>query len=192
MESYELLTGVGDLYIAPVGTAYPSLTLATPAAPWRALGETQDGVKLTIGKSVEQIRVDQRHGPVKAILPESDATVETKLAIGTLENLADILGNTVTDTPAGVGTIGTRALGLYPNSEMQEFAFLFRGKSPYGDFPGQYQLPRGYFDGDVEIEHKKDGNVAFPISFKCLEDLDASSEALRYGQALYQDAAALP
>ena len=192
MESYELLTGVGFLYIAPVGTAFPALTVATPASPWVALGETQDGVKLTIAKSVEQIRVDQRHGPVKAILPESDGTIETKLALGTLENLAYILGNTVTDTAPGAGTIGTRALGLYPNSETQEYSILFRGQSPYGDFPGQYQLPRGYFDGDIEMEHKKDGNVAFPISFMVLEDLDAATEDLRYGQALYQDAAALP
>jgi hypothetical protein len=190
MESYELLTGVGNLYVAPVGTAFPALT-ATPSLPWRDLGETQDGVKVAADQKIEAHGTDQRTGKVKAVRTEEGLTIETKLAVGTLENLADVLGNTVTDTPPGVGTIGTREVPLHRGSAVDEFAFLFRGTSPYGDYPAQYELPRGYFDEAAELEHTKDGVAVIPVKIAALEDLDAAAGS-EFGRLVAQDAAALP
>lgn len=190
LSTYELLSGVGTLYAAPVGTAFPAVN-ATPAAPWRALGETDDGVKVTMDQKTEVKRTDQRTGPVKAIRTEEDVIIETKLAQVTLENLADLIGNTVTDTPPGAGTIGTRAVPLHRGATVKEFAFLFRGNSPYGAYPAQYELPRGYFDDAVEAEFTKDGFSSLPLKFMALEDLNAASEADRFGRMVAQDAAAL-
>ncbi len=191
MESYELLTGVGTLYIAPVGTAFPTLATATPAAPWRSLGETQDGVKVTLDQKVEQHRTDQRTGAVKATRSEEDMTLETKLVVGTLENLADVLGNTVVDTPAAPGVIGTREVPLHRGLTVDEYAFLFRGYSPYGGtYPAQYELPRGYFDDSAELEHTKDGVAVIPVKVVALEDLDAATGS-EFGRLYAQDAAAL-
>lgn len=190
MDAYALLTNVGRLYIAPVGTAFPDLT-ETPASPWRDLGDTQDGLDLNSDDKVELVRTDQRTGPVKATRVDETVVVKTKLAEATLENLADALGATVTDTVAGVGTIGTREVQLHRGATVQEFAFLFRADSPYGPYPGQYELPRAYCDEVGAIKYDKGKNVAIPVTFKCLEDLGAATEGERYGRLIVQDAAAL-
>lgn len=189
MDSYNILTGVGRLYIAPVGTAFPTLS-STPASPWRDLGETQDGVTVTPSDSVQVIRADQRTGGVAAVRDEEDIMLETKLMIATLENLADVLGNTVTDTPPGTGTIGTRSVRLHRGATVATHALLFRGTSPYGAYPAQYELPVGYFAGDIGLEHVKDNNVVIPAQFVGLEDLNAVSDGLEFGQLIAQDAAA--
>lgn len=190
MDAYALLTKVGRIYLAPVGTAFPDLTDA-PASPWRDLGDTQDGVDLNSDDKVELIRTDQRTGPVKATRTDETVVVKTKLAEMTLENLADALGATLTDTAAGSGTIGTREINLHRGSDVQEFAFLFRGDSPYGNFPAQYELPRAYCDEVGAIKYDKGKNVAIPVTFKCLEDLEAATDDERYGRLVVQDAVAL-
>jgi hypothetical protein len=190
MNSYALLTNVGRIYIAPVGTAFPALT-ATPASPWRDLGDTQDGVDFNSDDKVELVRTDQRTGPVKATRSDETVVVKTKLAEATLENLADALGVTLTDTAPGSGTIGTREIPLHRGSTVGEFAFLFRGDSPYGAFPAQYELPRAFCDEVGALKYDKGKNVPIPMTFKCLEDLNAATESARYGRLVAQDAAAI-
>lgn len=189
MDAYSLLTGVGHLYVAPVGTAFPVLT-ATPGSPWRELGDTQDGVDVNSDDKVELVRTDQRTGPVKATRTDETMVIKTKLAEATLENLADALGATVTDTAPGVGTIGTREINLHRGATVTEFAFLFRGSSPYGNFPAQYELPRAYCDEVGALKYEKGKNMAIPVTFKALEDLEAATEDERYGRLIAQDAAA--
>lgn len=191
LTTYELLNGAGLLYVAPVGTAFPLVT-ATPSASWRELGETVDGVKATFDQKTEKFRTDQRTGAVKAVRTEEDVTIETKLAQATLENLADLLGNTVTDTPASSGSAGYRTLPLHRGAAVKEFALLFRGNSPYGAYTAQYELPRGYFDEAAEAEHTQDGFVSYPVKFAALESLTAATEEERFGTLRAQDAAALP
>jgi len=190
MIAQEILTGVGRLYIAAVGTAFPAVNEA-PGASWRDVGETVDGVTVTLDQTINEFTTDQRTGPVKATRSEESLTIETKLAQGTLENLADALGNTVTDTPPGAGTIGTRKLALTRGFAVAEYALLFRGSSPYGDWNAQYEVPRGYFGGSQAMEHTKDGQTAIPVEFHALEDLTASTEYEKFGRLIEQDAAAL-
>jgi hypothetical protein len=191
MEAYEILTGTGTLWIAPMGTAMPALT-ATPSGSWVALGETDGGVKLTKTQNIESFSSDQRTGKVKAIRTEEGVTIETNLLQATMENLANVLNGTVTDTAPGSGTIGKRTLPMYAGADVDEFAVLFRGDSPYSaSFPGQYYIPRGYIDDDVEMEFVKDGKTLIPFKFEALEHLSASTESARFGTIEYQDAAAL-
>ncbi len=190
-QPYEILTGVGTLYRAAVGTAFPSLT-AQPGAAWTNLGETDGGVKITPEQETKTFTSDQRTGPVKAVRVGESLTVETNLKHATLENIGLLLGASVTDTPPGAGTIGTRELPLHRGSTVNEYAFLFRHPygSPYGNFPAQYELPRGFFDGPAGQEYKKDGEVLLPVKFTVLEDTTAGAEADRFGRLVAQDAAA--
>lgn len=192
MNAVELLTGVGQLYIAPVGTTFPLLT-ATPSSPWVSFGETQDGVKVATSIKFEELRVDQRSGPVKAVPTEEDLTIETKLALATLENQGYALGVTVTDTPPAAGVIGTRAISLHRGASATEYALLFRGSqmSPYGaTYPAQYEVPRGYISAVGAFEHKRNANVQVAITFKALESLTALAGE-EFGRLIVQDAAAL-
>lgn len=191
MEAYELLTGVGEIFIAPAGEAKPALN-AAPGGNWVSLGVTDGGVKVTKTQTIEKHRVDQRVGIVKAHRTEEGQTVETSLAQATLENYVNVVGGSVTDTPPGVGTIGVRSVKNYRGKVVEEFALLFRGDSPYGaNFVGQYYVPRGFMDDDVETEYQKEGKTLIPVKFEAMEDLSAVDAEDRFGQYDYQDAAAL-
>lgn len=189
MDAFSILTGVGTLYIADALTAPPSLGSA-PSGSWRVLGDTQDGVDVDPSQKVELTRTDQRTGAVKAVRSEESLKIKTKLAEATLENLGDALGNSVTDTAPGVGTIGTRKVFLYRGATVAEYAFLFEGYSPYLSGPAYYYIPRGFFDLDA-IKHDKAKNAAIPVTFEALEDLSASTAEERFGYLIAKDAAAL-
>lgn len=193
MQTYELLHGAGTIYVGPIGEAFPALD-TTPAGNWVTLGETKEGVTVVYEDSIEGIRVDQETGIVKAIRTEEDMRIETSLAVGTLENLSYFLnGNAVTDTPAGSGTIGTREVANYRGGVVQEFSILFRATSPYGDnYPAQYELPRGYFEGPSGLEYMKDDTVVIPCVFNVMVDLTAATDAEKFGRLIAQDADALP
>ena len=194
MQTYEILSGVGQLYIAPVGTAFPGVT-ETPGVAWEPTGETQDGVTITVSQTVVEIRSDQATGPKKAIRSEEGFKIATNLLEATLEKLAKIFEQSVTDTPPGSGTIGHRAIGLYRGSAVQTYALLFRGEkmSPYGEtYPGQFEVPVGYFGGDQGLAFKKDAATVIPVEFSALEDPNAATEGARFGALRVQDAAALP
>lgn len=187
-DPYEILVGVGTLYIAPAGTAMTALG-TTPSGAWIELGETDGGVKVTKTQNIETFSSDQRTGKVKAVRTEEGVTIEVNLQEATLENLANVVGGDVTDTAAGVSTIGKRSLPLHAGAEVDEFALLFRGDSPYGNYPGQFYVPRGFMDDDVEMEFTKDGKTLIPVKFEALEYDAASTEAERFGVVEYQDAA---
>lgn len=189
MDAYSILVGPGTLYIGAASLAAPATVATTPGTGWTSLGETDGGVKITKTQNIEAFTTDQRTGKVKAVRTEEGVTIETNLVEKTLENLANVINGTVTDTAPGVATIGTRALKLHAGATVTEYALLFRGKSPYGNYPGQFYVPRGYMDDDVEMEFTKDGMTLIPVKFEALEDLNASTEADRFGVATYQDAA---
>ena len=190
-QPFEILSGVGTIYKAPVGTAFPEVN-ATPVAPWVSLGATSGGVTVVPEQTTKLIRDDQHTGPRKALRPEEMLSIETNLLNATLENIAILMGNTVTDTAAGAGTIGTRKIALRRGPTVTEYALLFRNEhgSPYGDWPAQYQVPRGFFDGPAGQPWKKDDNILLPVKFVALEDDDASADAERFGHFIAQDASA--
>lgn len=187
--AYEILSGAGTLYIAPSEEAAPEVD-AAPAGSWEEMGETDGGVKVKYSQEIEKQYTDQRAGAVKAIRKEESLVIETNLAQATLENLAQAMGGlTVTDTAAGAGTIGIREMGMSQGGEVSEFSMLFRADSPYGDYPAQYYVPRGFFGGEQGMEYKKDDKVLIPSVFEALEDLDAA-QAARFGTYTAQDAEA--
>ena len=190
MNAYEILTGAGRLYVAAVGTQFPAVN-ATPGASWTDLGETDGGLTAKLTQKIDEHRTDQRTGAVKATRSEESLTLETSLLQATLENLAKILGQTVTVVAPGSGTIGTKTIPLYRGPDVAEYAVLVRGKSAYGGWNAQYQIPRMYFGEDVEEKKVKDKAVQYKALLKVLEDLNAAADADRFGKLIAQSAAAL-
>jgi len=189
MDSLQILVGAGKLYMAPLATAFP-LVDAAPAVAWVFLGETDGGVTVTKKQTVDVHRVDQFTGPIKATRSEEDVVIETSLAVMTLENMADVIGNAVADTAPGAGTAGYRKLGLTSGFDVDEHAFLFRADSPYlaGKY-AQYELPIGVFNQDeVGMEYVKDGKTLMPISILALVNPSAATEDEQFGRLVAQDA----
>lgn len=187
LTTYAILTGVGRLYVAPVGLAFP-LVNAVPGAGWVDLGETLDGVKLSMTQKNIVARTDQRTGGIKAARDEEGVELETKLAEGTMENLAKLLGQTMGTVAPAAGVPGQKYAYLHRGVAVVEYAFLFRGFSPDGPWNEQYELPRGYFDDATEIEFKRAEQSTFSAKFVALEDMNALTEAERFGRRVAQSA----
>lgn len=187
----EILSGVGKLYVADVGATFPEVDEEPNETDWLYLGETLDGVKATLDQKVVEFGTDQRTGKIKASRTEETLMLESKLAQFTAENIATAFGTTVTDTAASAGHPGTREVGLSRGFSVAEYAFLFRGNSPYGaTFAAQYEVPRGYFGGSQAIEYTKDKQQVIPFEFHALSDLNATDAANEYGRWIGQDAIA--
>jgi hypothetical protein len=173
--------------MAPATAAKPNLT-ATPSGTWVDIGDTDGGVTVTHTQDVATFVTDQAIGKKKAIRMESGIMVETSLAEATLENMAMILSQTVTDTPPTTAVIGTRSIKLYRGPDVSIRSLLFRGTSPYGNWPAQLYIPYGYIDGETGMPFTKDGKTLIPFTFQALEDPAAATEADRFGIWEAQDA----
>jgi len=195
---YEVVAQPFTLWVAPVGTAFPDVDTA-PNGSWTKIGTsgdlnyTEDGVTITHSQSVELWRALGSTGPRKAFRGEEELRIAMVLADVSLEQYKNALnGNTVTDTPAGVGTPGYREVGLSRGLNISEYALLVRGSgSPYGDsFAMQYEIPRAVEAGEPEVVYNKTEPAGLSLEFVALEDVNASDASERFGRLVAQDAVA--
>jgi hypothetical protein len=110
-----LLTDAGFLWIAPLGTAAPTNTVAgsvftdAVAAAWLPLGATTEGSTFAYNTSVEAIRVAELFDPVKYVTTERGGSLAFNLANWTLSNYNRALNG---GTAALTATSGTGATAL--------------------------------------------------------------------------------
>lgn len=111
-----LLTDPGFLWIAPLGTADPTNTVAgsvfTDAIPvaWIPFGATTEGSTFSYNTTVEPIRVAELFDPVKYSTTERGGSIAFNLASWTLSNYRRALNGGVAALTA---TSGTGATALY-------------------------------------------------------------------------------
>lgn len=197
----EIIVGPLSVYLAPVGEAMPAVD-AAPSGNWALMGTSgtknysEDGVTLTHGQSVEQIRTAGSTGPIKAVRTEESLVVEVTVYDLTMEEYTRAINNvTPTEVAAGVGTVGTRAINLRRGSIVAEFAVLLRGEAASPELASvaaQYEIPRAYVDGEPELIFAKGEPAGIMFEFHALEDPAQATDAERFGQFIYEDAAALP
>ena len=192
MAAYDILIGTGKLYVADTGTTFPTLD-EDPATTsgWRYVGPTADGIKVDFDETINEFSSDQDIGTVEAIRSEEKAMITANLFEATLENLADVMSQSVTSIAAGSGTTGYKQIGMSRGATVTKKAILFRANSPYGPYAGQYELPYGYISGKVGMEYKKDGMVVVACEFHALVDPNATDTTEKFGRIKYGNAAAL-
>lgn len=190
--AYDILVGVGEIWVAPVGTTMPTLdqTPTAASAYWEYVGPSEDGVKLDFDETINAFSPDTETGDTDAVRSHEAVKITANLYEATLENLALAFAATVTTVPAGSGTLGYKEIGMSRGAQVTKKAILFRGNSPYGDFPGQYLVPFGYISGKVGLEYKKEAHVLIPIEFNALVDKNASDPKFKFGRIQYGNAAA--
>jgi hypothetical protein len=110
-----ILNDPGILWMAPLGTAAPTNTVAAsvftdvPAAAYVLLGATEEGSAFSYSSTVEAIRVAEFFDPIKYATTERQGNMAFNLADVTLQNLKRALnGGTGAITP----TSGTGATTL--------------------------------------------------------------------------------
>jgi len=199
MTPFEIIGAPLTLWIAPIGTPFPQIN-AAPAAAWIKLGTNGDrnydegGVTVTHGKSYNKVRPAGASGPVKAFLNEEDLMFTVNLMDVSLEQYRMALNNNaITTVAAGVGTQGTKRVGLSEDvGRTAEFALLARGLSPYNEaLAMQYCVPRCYQSGAPTPQYRKGQPAILQLQFEALEDLSAATPQERFGYLIAATAAAL-
>ena len=194
---YEIVAQPFTLWVADVGTAFPDIDTA-PSGDWTKVGTsgdlnyTEDGVTITHSQSVELWRALGSTGPRKAFRTEEELRIALTVADISLEQYALALNyNTVTTTPAGVGTPGTKDIGLSRGLEVPQRALLVRGAnaSPYGTgWALQYEVPIVVQASEPEVVYVKGEPAGLALEFVAIEDPDASTASERFGRIVAQNA----
>lgn len=196
---YTIIMSPYVVYWAPVGTAFPSVDLATPAGPWTLLGTSgtedySDGVTITHGQTIAEVRTAGATGPRKASRTDESLMVTVTLIDLSLEQYRLALNsNSLTTTASGGGLPGRKEVNLYQGVDVATLALLIRGPSYYsGDTPSfaQYQLPNCYQDGSPAVKYSKGVAAALALQFKLLNDPNAGSVAQRFGKLIAYTAVA--
>lgn len=193
-EPFEIITAPFDVWIAPVGEAFPGLG-TDPASPWELIGtngnrnHSDDGVTITHNETVEDFRTRGATGPVKSFRTEESIVVAFNLHDLTLEQYARVMNfNAITDNSAE--TPPDKTIDLYRGVNVGVRALLVRGPSPYMDGGQmQFEVPKVRADGNSEVQFSKSTPAGLSLAFTTLEDLNAASESERFGRLRAQTAA---
>ncbi|MCX9146620.1 hypothetical protein [Erythrobacter sp. WG] len=190
MTPFEIIGAPLTLWVAPIGTAFPTIS-AAPGVGWTLVGTNGDrnyengGVTVTHRKTYDKVRTAGATGPVKAFLSEEDLMFGVTLLDITLEQYALALnGNTITTVAPATGQPGTKRIGLSEAPGLtKEYALLARGLSPYNEALGmQFEIPRCFQSGAPAPVFRKGGTGAgLALQFEALENLAATNAQERFG-----------
>lgn len=194
-EPFAMVVGPGQVYLAPVGTAFPAID-QPPSGSWGLLGtlgnrnQSEAGIKIVHEQKVTEHFVSGSTGPQKATRQQERLIISGELEDLTLEQYTKLMsGLAIADTPEAAATAGYRTLNIRMGLDVAEFALLVRGASPYANGMNMdWRVPRVYQSTNPSPVLSKAGPAMLAFEFVALEDLDASSEATRYGSIVAQDA----
>ncbi len=184
-EPYEIVAGPVEIYIAPVGEAFPGVATEPPGGNWTLIGArgstnySEDGVSVQHTESVENLRTLGSTGAVKSFRTEEDLIVGFTLNDTTLESFQNALNFNAVTTGAN-----DKSISPYKGPEVRYRALLVRGngKSPYDSSMNiQWEIPRVRADPTVELVYQKGEPIGLALQFMALIDLNAASDDARFG-----------
>ena len=193
-EPNELVISPFDVYLAPVGEAFPDVD-DTPGGNWSLLGNGgnlsmgEEALTVTHTQQVDLHRTYGSTGPRKASRSSEDLMIAFTLVDLTLEQYTRALNNVaVTDVAAGSGTPGYRHINLHRGRDVYRVALLARGElSVYGNgLNGQYEVPIAVQTGSPAPAFTKTDMAGLALEFMALEDATN-----KFGRLVMQDAVAL-
>lgn len=169
MAREEILAGPLELWLAPVGEAFPNLGVA-PVGNWELIGAsgsenyTDDGVTVGLPQSIEKFTPAGSTMGVKAWRTEESVEVGATVADVRNQVLQFALnGNSIDETT------GQTEVSLLRGHAVTEYALLARGQSPYeAGGTGQFQVPRCYMMSEPEISYLKGEPHAVEFNFDAL------------------------
>ncbi len=170
---YEIIVGVGRVYLAPVGTTFPDVD-ETPGVAWSDLGCTDDD-----GVTVTHMRAYNEHFKgcsalvQKLTLDTAGEEITFNLAEITPARYAKLLDDAaVVAVAAAAGTPGTQYFRLAPSNTPAQYACLIRGASPLMDGDAQYEYARVSIADDVEVQYSKADASVLAVKLAAFEDTD--------------------
>lgn len=164
-----VVTGTGHIYRAPVGTAFPRVSVAPPA-PWVDLGyASEDGAAFSFGRETNPIMGWQSFDPLRIVTTSIPKTIAVSL----------LQWNEHTHlTAMGGGTWSSPFSGEFeyepPDPDfIDEFAYLITGSD--GDFEYRIGYKRVMVSDKVDFSFVRANPVMLPITTTVLAAPDGST-----------------
>jgi hypothetical protein len=189
MSFFEIIGAPLTVFLAPIGTAFPTIG-AAPAVAWNRLGTNGDrnydnsGVQVQHAKTYQKVRTAGASGPVKIFLTEEDLMFRLTLLDMTLEQYVYALNNNgITTVAPASGQPGHRSVGLSEDvGRTSEFALLARGLSPYNpQLFMQFEIPRCVQTGAPSPTFNKGVPAGLQLQFDVIENAAAANAQQRFG-----------
>lgn len=136
------------------------------------VGATQDGAEIAWEPDMVDIEIDQFGDAARVITSKIKVSVKTKLAEGTLENLAfawNIASSNVT-TGSGVKTLKVGIQNVYPQERFLKIVGLAPGSSASVSKTRTYRCFRAIQYSSSSHTLKRADNISFPVDFRILPD----------------------
>lgn len=164
--STNLVEGPATLYSGDFGASEPADTdvnTTPPSSAWTDVGGTNDGVKLTIDQSYQELEVDQIVDRVGSRLTKRDFTVETTLAEPTLENLSLAMNGGTSASGSGYKSFEPS----FASSATQPTykALLFDGWAPGGAYTRRVIVRKALSTDATEMAYTKDKMTVYGVKF---------------------------
>lgn len=158
--------GAANLYTAPAGEALPATLDDDPAGNWESVGYTDEATRLQEDKTLAAKSVQQSQSTVKRKVVGREVTVTATLSEVTLENLklAAAGAGTITETAAGAGTPGHKALSVSASEDTDEIALLFDTVGP-GGYPRRVWIPACVVTSSTSVEHDRSEYAMVEVTF---------------------------
>lgn len=191
----EVLAAPYAVYIAPGGTAFPTVDVEPDDASFDAFtllgvngtkNYSDTGVVLTLTGTYGDFTGVGGTRPMNAWRTADSGTVALSIADMSTELLADILDRvTVTTTAGASGVPGTKSFSADRGVQTYKYAVLLRGLSPEGTpedaLNAQWQFTRCYQSGNPAMTYAKTP-TELPVEFTILEGLGGASSCEYYTQ----------
>lgn len=149
----------GQVYAAPVGTAFPTDPSTNPPAPWMPLGRNdENGVALTDSKTVADIGVWQSMYPARKIITARAFETVFNLRDWTQESFALAFGGGTWSTTGGITKYTP------PSPQQIDVRALFVVWQD-GGYHYAFGVPQGMVAGNVQTKLVRNAAADLPITF---------------------------
>ena len=174
-----------EIYVAPVGEAMPAVTLEPPVGNWVLIGSDGDdnygeeGVTVAYSETIEDFRALGGTGIRKSFRTDEGIRVSIMLHDMTFEEWSRVLNFNSVSADSDDKTIDN-----YKGQQVATRAFLVRGNGAgaYGaGYNYQWEIPRARLDGNPTVIWVKGAPAGVEVAFQVMEDLNAASDADRFG-----------
>lgn len=171
---FEILAGPADVYVGALGATFPDLDEDPTEKEFTYIGQTEGGVTVRHTQTVTPLTSDQHTGNVKAVRTEEGLEIEFSIVELTLENYSIALNSTKVTSESGAEVKPDRKkLAFHQGIHVDLRTLVVRGRSPYGNYPAQYQVPVAYQSESPEVSFVKDDKSVLACVWNALEDLEA-------------------
>jgi hypothetical protein len=183
-QATNVITGSGFFYIAPKGTAFPSLATMPTDTTWQTAGfvpsgYTDDGIQTVYTPQFKDITVDEELSPVDVRLIGEKLEISFKMAESTLNNLVRAIAGSTLTLGAGVSTL---SIGSPSDAGQGEVVLGFMGPAPGTETGASttgrvMQVWRAKNTAAVTYHAQRKDKVIFNVKFTALADSSQAAGA---------------